>query len=244
MLDFLRRRSASNGGAVAAPVEAGLKELRAGNLDRAERIFRQALEAGHESTELFHALGELFWARKKFAEAAGCFNKAHQLAPDRAETIARLGDSLLRLGKLQQAVDEYRKAVSLDPKSVQVPGRRSLYGDALSDRVVVGLSNCDWANLARDEAELLDAIRHRAACMRPYISLFVSASSSDQFACARNQWSSLALPAPAGLPMPPRDRSARIKLGYVAGTYYRHATARLISELFELHDRSRFEITA
>jgi predicted O-linked N-acetylglucosamine transferase (SPINDLY family) len=44
--------------------------------------------------------------------------------------------------------------------------------------------------------------------------------------------------------MPAGHRNGRIKLGYLSGDLHHHAVGLLTAELFELHDRSRFEIYA
>ncbi len=54
------------------------------------------------------------------------------------------------------------------------------------------------------------------------------------------------VPKPPAVPlhtqMPPR--TGRIKIGYLSGDLHMHAVGLLTAELFELHDRSRFEIHA
>ena len=59
------------------------------------------------------------------------------------------------------------------------------------------------------------------------------------------------VPKPAaGLPLhaqvPPRDlaRDGRIRVGYLSGDLHTHAVGLLTAELFELHDRQRFEVWA
>ncbi len=42
----------------------------------------------------------------------------------------------------------------------------------------------------------------------------------------------------------PRSAGDRIKIGYFSSDFYEHATAYLLAEVLELHDRSRFEIFA
>lgn len=42
----------------------------------------------------------------------------------------------------------------------------------------------------------------------------------------------------------PKERSGRIKLGYLSGDLCMHAVGLLTAELFELHDKSRFEVIA
>jgi predicted O-linked N-acetylglucosamine transferase (SPINDLY family) len=48
--------------------------------------------------------------------------------------------------------------------------------------------------------------------------------------------------APMHAAMPPR--SGRIKVGYLSGDLHHHAVGLLTAELFELHDRNRFEVYA
>jgi predicted O-linked N-acetylglucosamine transferase (SPINDLY family) len=48
--------------------------------------------------------------------------------------------------------------------------------------------------------------------------------------------------APLHAAMPPR--SGKIKIGYLSGDLHHHAVGLLTAELFELHDRSRFEVWA
>ncbi len=47
----------------------------------------------------------------------------------------------------------------------------------------------------------------------------------------------IALPAP-------RAHRARLRVGYFSSDFYAHATAYLLAEVLELHDRDRFEVFA
>jgi protein O-GlcNAc transferase len=78
----------------------------------------------------------------------------------------------------------------------------------------------------------------------PFYLISTPASASDQLLCAQ-QWI-----RPI---MPPRHaifdhrlgvEKDRIRLGYLSGDFHQHATARLMAELFERHDRGRFEVFA
>src|SRR5258705_12196090 len=42
----------------------------------------------------------------------------------------------------------------------------------------------------------------------------------------------------------PSGGSGRIRLGYLSGDFHQHSTAHLMAELFERHDRDRFEVYA
>jgi predicted O-linked N-acetylglucosamine transferase (SPINDLY family) len=76
----------------------------------------------------------------------------------------------------------------------------------------------------------------------------IPSSSADQLRCAQN-WVANRLASIArlrdGLGFRfPRGPKSRLKLGYLSADFHQHATAYLIAELFELHDRTRFEIWA
>jgi len=48
----------------------------------------------------------------------------------------------------------------------------------------------------------------------------------------------------ASMPQPNGGRTGRIKIGYLSGDLHHHAVGLLTAELFELHDRQRFEVFA
>jgi predicted O-linked N-acetylglucosamine transferase (SPINDLY family) len=70
----------------------------------------------------------------------------------------------------------------------------------------------------------------------------VSASPADLQSCSRIFAASL-FPALESLPAVPRSHD-RIRIGYVSGEFREQATAYLMAGLYELHDKSRFEIIA
>jgi hypothetical protein len=66
---------------------------------------------------------------------------------------------------------------------------------------------------------------------------------------AESYWRDYLMPMLSpGLPARPfrhtRDERSRLKVGYLCSDFRNHATAQLIAEMIERHDRSRFEIFA
>ena len=84
----------------------------------------------------------------------------------------------------------------------------------------------------------------RGARVPPFYLLSTPASASDQLICARH-WIGPIKPPPKTVFAHdvPAGRE-RIRLGYLSGDFHQHATAQLMAELFELHNRDRFEIFA
>ena len=62
--------------------------------------------------------------------------------------------------------------------------------------------------------------------------------------CARQWTAALKPPTDSGFRHARPVGQRRIRLGYLSGDFHRHATASLTAELFERHDRGRFELFA
>jgi predicted O-linked N-acetylglucosamine transferase (SPINDLY family) len=82
----------------------------------------------------------------------------------------------------------------------------------------------------------------------PFGLLSIPSSRAEQLQCARNQARRFARLAAAdrgrlGFKFS-RARKARLRIGYLSSDLQAHATAYLMAELFELHDRGRFEVIA
>src|SRR5438477_7435568 len=87
------------------------------------------------------------------------------------------------------------------------------------------------------------SVRHGVR-VSPFYLLSTQASASDQLICAQ-QWIRPIRPArEAVFKHEASMGSGRIRLGYLSGDFHQHATAHLMAELFERHDRDRFEVLA
>jgi len=79
----------------------------------------------------------------------------------------------------------------------------------------------------------------------PFFLLAIEASPAEQLTCARRWVEPFARAVP---PLPARSfrerQGERIRLGYLSADFHQHATAHLAAELFERHDRTRFEVFA
>src|SRR5262249_16921978 len=77
--------------------------------------------------------------------------------------------------------------------------------------------------------------------VQPFTCISYLSDPAIQLRCARNFARQMKLD---GLAPPRRALShpARLKLAYLSGDFRNHAVARTIAELFELHDRTRFEV--
>ena len=133
----------------------------------------------------------------------------------------------------EQAAGEFEKALALLPDEEDLPGM------VLQDLRQAAA----WARLPEWQARIEAAMQQGRAAVSP---LTWQAQSGD--AASNRLCSSLAarryLPAPVPLPAKKALSPGRIRIAYLSADYVQHAVMRVLAEVFELHDRSRFEIYA
>jgi tetratricopeptide (TPR) repeat protein len=104
---------------VAAPEEEqlarGVEALKAGDLDAAEKVFKEALQHGTKLPLVYHNLGVISQQRGRHEEAARNFHEAIRLQPTYGPAHLLLGSSLTALGKNAEATSEFKRAVQLLP---------------------------------------------------------------------------------------------------------------------------------
>ncbi len=108
---------------VAAPKMSKTDELtakaaglhRAGRLDEAERLYREALALDPDEPVVLHYLGVLLHDRGDSAHAVELLERAVALAPKWPEFHANLGMVLRKLGRTDEAAESYRRSLALQP---------------------------------------------------------------------------------------------------------------------------------
>jgi Tfp pilus assembly protein PilF len=104
---------------VAAPEEErlarGVEALKAGDLDAAEKVFKEALQRGTKLPLVYHNLGIISQQSGRHEEAARNFHEAVRLQPTYGPAHLLLGSSLTALGKNAEATSEFKRALQLMP---------------------------------------------------------------------------------------------------------------------------------
>ena len=215
----------------------GLTLQNLGRHAEAVAAYREALHLKPDYVEAHCSLGVLLGTLGKSAEAIAEIEKAIALDPKLALAHYCLGATLKDAGRMQEALGAYRQALACDP---------SLTG-ARFELCDLRRHICDWRGLDAEEASCLEAVRAGDVRVSPFPTLAMPATTpADQLAHAR-VWARGADVAggrgfghyAAGLG---RDGHGRVRIGYLSSDYCRHATAALITELIERHDRERFEV--
>jgi tetratricopeptide (TPR) repeat protein len=102
--------------ALQAPFEEGVRALKAGRLDEAEKAFRDVLAKGGTTAYVHNNLGIVLQERGRHEKAVVEFREAVRLDPRYPAPRILLGSSLLALGRVSEARTQLERAVKLAPK--------------------------------------------------------------------------------------------------------------------------------
>ena len=247
----------------------GFVSAQLGHYAQAVASYRRTLELDPKSRQALNDLANLLWREEQSGEAMALHRKVLELYPDFAAGHCDLGNALLRRFQLDDAVACYRRAIEIDPKFALAhynlgvaygllkkkeaairsfeaalmlePENGAVAMNLLSEMQQV----CDWSRCD----ELYEVVRRTVLerpdePINPFLLLATPSTPEEQLQCARN----FARQRARGL-VGDRLRFAfrggsrsKLRIGYLSQDFHEHATAYLMAELFELHDRNRFEV--
>jgi protein O-GlcNAc transferase len=212
---------------------AGIVLQELGRAGEAIDLYRALLARVPDYADACNNLGTALLAEDRPDEARLAFEQALTHRPDFPEAFYNLGNAWRELGHLAEAIAAYRNALRL----------RSDYADAFSQLTYHRAQACAWDDDGADQQTLLGMVR-QGVRIPPFYLFSTPASASDQLLCARQWIESIRPPPDAMFSHRISTARGRIRLGYLSGDFHQHATAALMAELFERHDRGRFEVVA
>tara|TARA_R110002073_G_scaffold91604_7_gene215414 strand:+ start:4214 stop:6316 length:2103 start_codon:yes stop_codon:yes gene_type:complete len=179
---------------------------------------------------ILHVLGE-----PEAAESS--FGRALAFQPDLAVAHANRGHLHQEMGDFPAAINDYQRALAAGTTGSEF---EYLRGAVLQAR----LSLCDWDGIEEDIGKLLQDVADGQLASAPFPLLTLTDDPGLQCRLA-SAWCAQRIRArPAAEFLPAPNPGERIRLGYFSADFHAHATAYLIAELFEAHDRQRFELIA
>ena len=217
-----------------AYLNLGLIEKEFKKFESAANFFDKALSIKPDYHEAWSNKGNALNELKRYDEAIAHFDKALSLMPDFAEGWSNKGITLNELKRYDEAIAHYDKALSLKPDIDWVSG------DLLHTRMKI----CSWSGLA----ESLEDISKKVVANEKVVSPFPLLALSDG-AILHKKCSEIF--AQAKYPSNPNlglilksSKKEKIRIAYFSPDFRNHPVSFLTSELFDIHDRGRFEIFA
>ncbi len=219
---------------VDAVNNAGIVLQELGRTGDAIALYRRVARPMPVHADLYNNLGTALLAAGEPKEARAALEQALACRNDFPEAAYNLGNALRELGDLAGAIAAWRHALALRPD----------YPDALIQLAHHRALACEWDTHAQDQKTLRDLVASGVR-VPPFYLFATPANAAEQLRCAE-QWVAPLKPPQSHLfdHGARHERRPRIRLGYLSADFHQHATARLTAELFESHDRNRFEVFA
>ena len=203
---------------------------------------RRAVQIKPDFADAHCKLGNALARHGRRDEAIACYRRALELKPDYADAYHHLGGVLKFRGKLDETIACYRRALALKPDDMEI---------------VTSLAHqlqqmCCWEDVPALERRLIASVDNPTIKNEgktppfSFLTLSTPTTAEQQLHCAR-AWVEQNLKPPGPVePVQGRRRqrasNSRITVGYLSGDFHTHATALLVAELFEKHDRARFAV--
>ena len=248
--------------------DLGLAHHALGQLEDAAAAYRRAVALRPTLAEAWNNLGVALRASGRLPEAIAAYRQAAAARPESAAMSSNLGVACLEVGRLDDAVASFRHVLAIDPADadahnylglgLQGLGRleaaaecfqRSLalrpeFFRALGNATHARRSLCDWRDADRDAERCRGFVRAGQTGQDPLAFMALDPTPEEQLQCAR-LWTRAMTQKIS--PLPPRTKGPRrekIRLGYLSADFRQHSVSVLTAELFERHDRARFELFA
>ena len=202
--------------------------------DEAITHYDKALSLKPEYAEGWSNKGITLAELKRYDEAITHYDKALSLEPEYADGWLNKGLMLQELKHYDKAISHYEKALSLKPHIDW------LLGDLLHTKMKI----CSWSGLADTIDSLSMKLMANEKVIQPLSLLALSdyaqiqKGSSEIYVKSRHPSN----PVLGYIPKYPQNR--KIRIGYFSADFKNHPVALLLAQLFEIHDRDRFEIYA
>jgi predicted O-linked N-acetylglucosamine transferase (SPINDLY family) len=209
-----------------------LKELK--RLEEALASYDQAIRIKPDSAETYSNRGNALKELKRLEEALASYDQAIRIKPDLAEAYYNRGVTLQELKRLDEALASYDQAVAIKPDLDW------LYGD----RLHIKMHLCDWSQFEAEALTLIDKIQSKERASKPFPVLALIDDPKLQKLSSEILTQSKYLANSALGAIPKHINKEKIRIGYYSADFRNHAVSILMAQLFELHDKNRFEIIA
>lgn len=233
-VELIGRAIDINGQDAAAHYNLGkaLREL--GQLSAALESYDQAVRFDSRNADAWYNRGNVLRDLGKHQGAIDSFSHAVRLKPDHAAAFNNRGDAQRELGQYQAALESYDKALALRPSY------EFLFGMRLHTQMHI----CDWRELDGQIKVLAEKIRRDEQASTPFSTLAMIDSLPLQRKVAET-WTKAKYPSYRAISdLPRHPQHEKLRIAYCSADFREHPVSFLAAELFEKHDREKFEIIA
>ena len=252
----------------AAYLNRGTVLLKLHQFDAALFSIVQALELNPAYAEAHCNHGNALLELRQAQSAVGSYDKAIELKPDYAEAWTNRCLALQQIRQIDAALASIDRAIAIKPNFAEACFNRGIllyelkqYQDAIDsfEKTIVLKTDhgmawgswihtrmliCAWNDIENHISNLLTRVEHNEIVTLSFHTLALTSSSRLQRKAAEI-WVNEKCPANLLLgAIPKRLRRDKIRIAYFSMDFRNHAVSMLTAELFETHDRDKFEVFA
>ena len=190
------------------------------------KYFDLALKYDSNNSEVYNNLGLLFLEAKNYDESIKKFLKSIALNKNNAQAYSNLGAIYFQKKEYQLAIINIKKAIEIDPN--------------LNDGLLLftKLKICDWENLTNETNKLKDSINQLKIFIKPFIFLNVSDNAEEQKKISIKFSQKNIFSEKFNFNF---INKKKYKIAYISGDFYNHPIVHLIKDVFENHNKNKFE---
>ncbi len=202
-------------------------------LNKALENYQQSIFIKNDYVPAIRRKAVIFKKLEKFDEAIREWDKLISLSSNETHAYFQKGDLLFAQNKLEEALTSYENAYLLDSE------KPFLFGNIIHTKAKM----CEWTNFNENIKELKIKILNNKKIATPYTALTLYDDPSlhlktskiwldeheEKILKNKNSFFDF-------------NKNKKIKVGYYSADFRTHAMGHLLVGLFELHDKSKFEI--
>ncbi len=200
--------------------------------DAAIVSYDQAIVIKSDFAEAYFNRGNALQEIKQFDAAIASYDQAIRIKVDYVKAYFNRGNALKERKQYAAAIVSYDHALNIKPDYEYG------FGERLNTKMLI----CDWSNFDIELKELERKIAVGEKTAAPFSVLSLTTSLSLQYKVTeifvRDKYPINSLLG--DLVKPPRRQ--RIRIAYYSADFHNHATTCLMAELFERHDKNKFEL--
>jgi protein O-GlcNAc transferase len=194
----------------------------------------RALAIAPDHLEALHNRGSALIGLGRPEEALASYDRALVLKPDHAAALNHRGNALLQLDRVDEAAQSFARTVALDPDLEY----------ALGNLFHAQLLCCDWSGYDEARDLITSGASEGKQHWLPFMFQTAPTSAAAQLACSRAYITAHCPPSPNSLWRGERYRHDRVRIAYVSADFRNHPVAYSLVQVWEGHDRARFETSA
>lgn len=200
--------------------------------DLAMDAYEQAIRLNPQYVAAYNNLALLLMVLKRLDVARLVLEQALALDPRNPAANNNIGNLLMNMGQPQVAVGYLQAAYDVDPSHEYVTGTL----------LHAKMKTCDWRGYEALLASALEGVSANKTTTQTFPLLATPSTLAQQQRCAEHYVARQFGQIKPFLPSVKRQPRPKVRIAYLSADFFNHATAFLMAELFELHDRERFEI--